>query len=82
LSSIAIKPNTSYLIKAIAQHCQAPLRARFIAMGLLPGSVIEICCIAPLGDPIKIKIKQTRLSIRYNDLKLLKIEQIYDKQTH
>lgn len=40
------------------------LRMRLLELGLLRGTTIEIVRFAPLGDPIEIKIRGYRLSIR------------------
>ena len=40
------------------------LRMRLLELGLLKGTSIEIVRFAPLGDPIEIKIRGYRLSIR------------------
>ena len=37
---------------------------RLVAMGLTPGSVVEMVRVAPLGDPIEIKVKGYHLSLR------------------
>ena len=37
---------------------------RLVEMGLTPGSVIEMGRVAPLGDPIEIKVKGYHLSLR------------------
>lgn len=40
------------------------LRMRLLELGLLKGTQIEIIRYAPLGDPIEIKVRGYRLSIR------------------
>lgn len=42
----------------------AKLKTRLLELGLLKGTSIEIVRFAPLGDPIEIKIRGYRLSIR------------------
>ena len=37
---------------------------RLVEMGLTPGSVVEMGRVAPLGDPIEIKVKGYHLSLR------------------
>ena len=36
-------------------------------MGLVPGSVVETIQVAPLGDPIEIKLKGYRLALRKDE---------------
>lgn len=40
------------------------LKMRLLELGLLKGTTIEIIRYAPLGDPIEIKMRGYRLSIR------------------
>ena len=40
---------------------------RLMEMGLLEGEEIELLAIAPLGDPIEIRIGDGRLSLRRNE---------------
>lgn len=48
-------------------------RAKLLAMGLLPGTEFVVIRVAPLGDPIEIKIRGFALSLRKNEAKLLQI---------
>lgn len=43
---------------------KSTVRRKLMDMGLIPGSNIEIICVAPLGDPIEFSIKGYNLSIR------------------
>jgi ferrous iron transport protein A len=40
------------------------LLQRLMEMGLLEGEEIEILAIAPLGDPVEIRVRDYRLSLR------------------
>jgi ferrous iron transport protein A len=40
---------------------------RLLEMGLLEGEVIEVIGIAPLGDPIEIRLRDYRLSLRRSE---------------
>jgi ferrous iron transport protein A len=41
-----------------------PFRRRLMEMGLVPGTEIKLVNIAPLGDPLEIELRGSRLSIR------------------
>ena len=43
-------------------------------MGVTPGSVVEVERIAPLGDPIDIKVKGYHLSLRKEEAEGIEIE--------
>jgi ferrous iron transport protein A len=40
---------------------------RLLEMGLLEGEAIEVIGIAPLGDPIEIRLRDYRLSLRRSE---------------
>jgi Fe2+ transport system protein FeoA len=41
-----------------------PTRKRIAEMGMLPGAVTEVIRVAPLGDPIDVKVRGYHLSLR------------------
>ncbi|MBP2028291.1 ferrous iron transport protein A [Acetoanaerobium pronyense] len=45
------------------------LRRRIIDMGLTKGSTVTIEKVAPLGDPIDVKVKDFHIAIRKSDAK-------------
>ena len=46
---------------------RGPIKRRLMDMGLVPGSVVETIQVAPLGDPIEIKLKGYRLALRKDE---------------
>lgn len=44
-----------------------PLRLRFLDMGLIPGTKVLLQKIAPMGDPIQIRLRGYELTIRRED---------------
>jgi Fe2+ transport system protein FeoA len=52
----------------------AALRRHLLDMGITKGVVVEIKKIAPLGDPIDIKLRGYELAIRRDDLKGIDIK--------
>lgn len=51
------------------------LRHRLLEMGLVPGTLVKMNKIAPLGDPIQITVRGYELSIRKEDAKLVILEE-------
>jgi len=47
----------------------SPFARRIRAMGVTPGTVIEVEKVAPLGDPVDIKVRGYHLSLRKEDLR-------------
>ncbi len=53
-----------------------PYRQKLLAMGLTPGTEFKIIRIAPLGDPVEIRVRGTDLSLRSDEVAGLQIEHI------
>ena len=55
-------------------------------MGLVPGTVVRLVRVAPLGDPIEIDVRGCRLSIRLQEAAAVRVQtetsdQIDDTET-
>ncbi|MFW6414020.1 MAG: DtxR family transcriptional regulator, partial [Verrucomicrobiota bacterium] len=57
-----MKPGSGGKVKKITGS--GNYRHRLLAMGLVPGTHIEVIKVAPLGDPVEIKAKGYNLSLR------------------
>lgn len=51
------------------------LRLRFLDMGLIPGTVVRLQKVAPMGDPIQIQVRGYELTIRREDARMIGIEE-------
>ena len=49
---------------------------RLLEMGLLPGTPVEIIRLAPLGDPIDLKVRGFHLSIRQHEAQRIQVERL------
>ncbi len=58
---------------------EGALRCRLLDMGLIPRTKVEIRKVAPMGDPIEIRLRGYELTIRKEDAK--KIEMITEEET-
>ncbi len=54
----------------------ARFRRRIMEMGVVPGEIIEIERLAPLGDPIEFKVKGYHLSLRKADADQILVERV------
>ena len=50
------------------------IHRRLLDMGLVPGSEIEMERVAPLGDPIEVKVKGYNLSLRKEEASSIQVE--------
>jgi len=44
--------------------CDRRLSRRLMEMGLLPGTPVRVVRVAPLGDPIELRVRNYSLSVR------------------
>jgi ferrous iron transport protein A len=51
-------------------------QARIMEMGLTPGCEITVTRVAPLGDPIEIKVRGYRLSLRKADVESIEVARL------
>ncbi|MBD5556824.1 MAG: ferrous iron transport protein A [Roseburia sp.] len=58
---------------------EGALRCRLLDMGLIPRTEVEVRKVAPMGDPIEIRIRGYELTIRKEDAKEIEIETVEEK---
>ena len=49
------------------------IQHRLVDMGVVKGSHIQVVKLAPLGDPIEVKVKGCTLSLRMNEAAMIKV---------
>ena len=55
---------------------QGGVTRRMVEMGVTRGSIVEVTGIAPLGDPIDVKVKGYQLSLRKEEARSITVEPI------
>ena len=55
------------------------LKLKLMEMGCIPGEVVKLTQIAPLGDPIAIEVQGYKLSLRLSEAGSIKIKKIVPK---
>ena len=53
---------------------EGALRCRLLDMGLIPGTLLSVNKIAPMGDPIELRLRGYLLTIRMEDAKSIEVE--------
>lgn len=51
------------------------MKKRLLDMGFIPGTTVEVAGVAPLGDPIEIKLRGYKISLRKEEAKFILIEE-------
>jgi len=60
------------VVEIASEH--AELRSRLYALGIIPGSKVEVLRFAPLGDPMQVKVGNSLISIRKSEAKVIEVE--------
>lgn len=66
-----VKIGHTCIVKKI--HGEGALKRRIMDMGITKGVEIYIRKVAPLGDPIEVKVRGYELTIRKHDAELIEI---------
>lgn len=55
---------------------EGALRRRLLDMGLTPKTIVLMRKVAPMGDPIEIKLRGYELTLRLDDAKNIAVEEL------
>ena len=58
----------------ITGYLGATLPTRLLEMGMLPGESVEVLRMAPFGDPMDLRVRGFRLSVRKEDAAQIQID--------
>ena len=59
--------------RVVGISAPAIVRKRLLALGFVPGTLIEAVRAAPLGDPVEYQIKGYGISLRKEDARLISV---------
>lgn len=61
-------------VKVVKLHGEGAIRRRIMDMGLTRGVEVYVRKVAPLGDPVEIKVRGYELSLRLADAEMIEVE--------
>jgi len=61
-------------VKVVKLHGEGPVKRRIMDMGITKGVAIYVRKVAPLGDPIEVRVRGYELSLRRADAEMVEIE--------
>jgi Fe2+ transport system protein FeoA len=67
-----VMPKNKAKVKAII--AENNLKRKLLDMGIIPGVMIEVIKLAPLGDPVEIKVRGYHLSLRKEEARCVTVE--------
>jgi ferrous iron transport protein A len=53
-----------------------PYRRKLLALGLTPGAELDVVRVAPMGDPVEIRVRGFALSLRKDEADALSVEKL------
>lgn len=62
--------------RVVKINASGAIRRRFFDMGITPGVILEFRKVAPLGDPIQIKLRGYELSLTKKEAKEIFVEEV------
>ena len=71
-----IQPGDSARLIGFEPGANHAYKRKLVDRGLTCGTVFKVSCLAPLGDPIEIIVRECSLCLRKAEACLLKIEKI------
>lgn len=51
-----------------------PVRRRLMELGLVPGTRVQVVGVSPLGDPLELELRGSRLSIRKKEALAIEVQ--------
>ena len=60
--------------KVVKLHGEGAVKRRIMDMGITKGVEVQVCKVAPLGDPIEVTVRGYQLSIRKADADWIEVE--------
>ena len=67
-----LKPGTSG--RGVAYSKASPdYRRRLLTLGATPGTPFEVVRIAPLGDPVEIRVRGSMISVRRDEASIMEV---------
>ena len=61
-------------VKVVKLHGEGPVKRRIMDMGITKNATIFVRKVAPLGDPIELKVRDYELSLRKADAEMIEVE--------
>ena len=60
--------------KVVKLHGEGAVKRRIMDMGITKGVEVQVCKVAPLGDPMEVTVRGYQLSIRKADAEMIEVE--------
>ena len=65
--------------KIISVGGEGELRLRLLDMGLIPRTEVALIKVAPMGDPMEIRVRGYELTLRVSDARNIEVSEVIEK---
>lgn len=65
--------------KIISVGGEGELRLRLLDMGLIPRTEVTLIKVAPMGDPIEIRVRGYELTLRVSEARNIEVSEVIEK---
>ena len=65
--------------KIISVGGEGELRLRLLDMGLIPRTEVPLTKVAPMGDPIELRVRGYELTLRVSDARNIEVSEVIEK---
>lgn len=65
--------------KIISVGGEGELRLRLLDMGLIPRTEVTLIKVAPMGDPLEIRVRGYELTLRVSDARNIEVSEVIEK---
>ncbi|MDR2106842.1 MAG: ferrous iron transport protein A [Coriobacteriales bacterium] len=65
---------TGDTVTVVKLHGEGPIKRRIMDMGITKGAELFIRKVAPLGDPVEVRVRGYELSIRKSDAEMIEVD--------
>ncbi len=76
LSLMTLLPGDEGVVLGFVKGGDLDYRRRLKAMGLVPGTRFSVTRLAPLGDPIQLRVRDSALTLRKDEAHQLRIGRV------
>ena len=73
-----LQPGQSAYIMAVGG--EGALRHHLLDMGLTPGTEVTLQKIAPMGDPVQMKVRGYELTLRLSEAQKIDVDHVHEKE--
>lgn len=68
-----IKSGDKWLIAGFSEDVPDAFARKLFSLGLVPGAELTLVRVAPLGDPVEVRVHQSSYALRKSELQMLRL---------